>query len=150
MMPPRTRTTAGTNAPERTRKALEGIRAFLASKSCYDILPESFRCVFLSSVVFLLKANLPLRRLIVFDNKLGITKSLQALVTNGVVSAPLYDSTTHRFAGMFTLADVVHLIQYYYLTANEYDNVVAEVEAFQLESLRSASSAFTFVVPLLS
>lgn len=56
----------------------------------------------------------------------------------GVVSAPLYDSTTQRFAGMFTLADVVHLIQYYYLTSNEYENVVAEVEAFQLESLRSA------------
>ena len=53
------------------------------------------------------------------------------------MSAPLYDSTTQRFAGMFTLADVVHLIQYYYLTANEYDNVVAEVEAFQLGSLRS-------------
>lgn len=61
---PRTRTTAGTHAPPRMRKALEGIRAFLASKSCYDILPESFR-------------------LIVFDTKLGITKSLQALVTNG-------------------------------------------------------------------
>lgn len=66
---PRTRTTAGTNAPPRMRKALEGIRAFLASKSCYDILPESFR-------------------LIVFDTKLGITKSLQALVTNGA-SHPL-------------------------------------------------------------
>lgn len=38
---------------------------------------------------------------------------------------------------MFTLADVVHLIQYYYLTAHEYENVAAEVEAFQLESLRS-------------
>lgn len=57
----------------------------------------------------------------------------------GVVSAPLYDSTTHRFAGMFTLADVVHLIQYYYLTAHKYENVIAEVEAFQLESLRGAS-----------
>ncbi|BGP18706.1 hypothetical protein JCM10213_009184 [Rhodosporidiobolus nylandii] len=127
-MPPKARTTAGTNAPERTRKALESIRAFLASKSCYDILPESFR-------------------LIVFDNKLGITKSLQALVTNGVVSAPLYDSTTHRFAGMFTLADVVHLIQYYYLTANEYDNVVAEVEAFQLESLRKIEQAIDVPPP---
>ncbi|GAA6028912.1 hypothetical protein JCM8097_001502 [Rhodosporidiobolus ruineniae] len=116
-MPPRARTTAGTNAPERTRKALEGIRAFIGSKSCYDILPESFR-------------------LIVFDNKLGITKSLQALVTNGVVSAPLYNSTTHRFAGMFTLADVVHLIQYYYLTAQEYGDVVEDVESFRLEGLR--------------
>ncbi|GAA5982153.1 hypothetical protein JCM11641_000604 [Rhodosporidiobolus odoratus] len=127
-MTPRTRTTAGTNAPERTRRALEGIRAFLGSKSCYDILPESFR-------------------LIVFDNKLGITKSLQALVTNGVVSAPLYDSTTHRFAGMFTLADVVHLIQYYYLTAHAYDNVVAEVEAFQLESLRKIEQAIDVAPP---
>lgn len=99
------------------KSGLSGIRAFLQSKSCYDVLPESFR-------------------LIVFDNKLSITRSLQALVTNGVVSAPLYDSTTQRFAGMFTLSDVVHLIQYYYLTAHEYENVIAEVEAFQLESLR--------------
>lgn len=51
----------------------------------------------------------------------------------------MYDSTTHRFAGMFTLADVVHLIQYYYLTAHKYENVIAEVEAFQLESLRGRS-----------
>ncbi|TNY17668.1 putative nuclear protein SNF4, partial [Rhodotorula diobovata] len=125
---PRTRTTAGTNAPPRMRKALEGIRAFLASKSCYDILPESFR-------------------LIVFDTKLGITKSLQALVTNGVVSAPLYDSSTHRFAGMFTLADVVHLIQYYYLTAHEFENVVKDVEAFQLESLRKIEQAIDVPPP---
>lgn len=40
---------------------------------------------------------------------------------------------------MFTLADVVHLIQYYYLTAHKYENVIAEVEAFQLESLRGTS-----------
>jgi len=66
--------------------------------------------------------------------------------STGVVSAPLYDSTTQRFAGMFTLADVVHLIQYYYLTAHEYENVVAEVEAFQLESLRSEFRILTSVV----
>lgn len=125
---PRTRTGAGTNASPEMRRALEGIRAFVASKSCYDILPESFR-------------------LIVFDTKLGITKSLQALVTNGVVSAPLYDSTTHRFAGMFTLADVVHLIQYYYLTAHKYENVIGEVEAFQLESLREIEHAIDVPPP---
>lgn len=54
------------------------------------------------------------------------------------MSAPLYDSTTQRFAGMFTLADVVHLIQYYYLTADQYENVIQEVESFQLGSLRRA------------
>lgn len=42
---PRTRTGAGTNASPEMRRALEGIRAFVASKSCYDILPESFRSV---------------------------------------------------------------------------------------------------------
>ncbi|KAK4050737.1 AMP-activated serine/threonine-protein kinase regulatory subunit [Microbotryomycetes sp. JL221] len=127
---PGTATVASTSAPKLPAhvKALEGIRQFLESKSCYDILPESFR-------------------LIVFDNKLSITRSLQALVTNGVVSAPLYDSTTQRFAGMFTLADVVHLIQYYYLTAHEYDNVVAEVEAFQLESLRKIEQAIDVPPP---
>lgn len=46
---PRTRTGAGTNASPGMRRALEGIRAFVASKSCYDILPESFRSVSLSS-----------------------------------------------------------------------------------------------------
>ena len=55
--------------PARALKALESIRSFLESKSCYDILPESFR-------------------LIVFDNKLGITKSLAALVTNGQSATP--------------------------------------------------------------
>lgn len=29
-------------------------------------------------------------------------------MTNGVVSAPLYDSTSNRFSGMFTLTDVIH------------------------------------------
>ncbi|KAM0753799.1 hypothetical protein T439DRAFT_310611 [Meredithblackwellia eburnea MCA 4105] len=119
---------AAKGALTKRERALDGIRAFLESKSCYDILPESFR-------------------LIVFDNKLGITRSLQALVTNGVVSAPLYDSTTQRFAGMFTLADVVHLIQYYYLTSHEYENVVAEVEAFQLESLRKIEQAIDVPPP---
>ncbi|SCZ89207.1 BZ3500_MvSof-1268-A1-R1_Chr1-1g01029 [Microbotryum saponariae] len=131
-------TPSGVPKPRRDAqtRALEGIRQFLQSKSCYDILPESFR-------------------LIVFDNKLSITRSLQALVTNGkitaprccVVSAPLYDSTTQRFAGMFTLADVVHLIQYYYLTSHEYANVVAEVEAFQLGSLRKIEQAIDVPPP---
>ena len=61
-----------------TSVALKGIRTFLESKSCYDILPESFR-------------------LIVFDNKLSITRSLQALVTNGKLLLP----TFHLEGGLF-------------------------------------------------
>lgn len=77
----------------RRERALDGIRTFLESKSCYDILPESFRAS--APVTRASDAGLnanqsplaPLARvhtgLIVFDNKLSITRSLQALVTNG-------------------------------------------------------------------
>jgi hypothetical protein len=37
------RTGAGTNASPGMRRALEGIRTFVASKSCYDILPEGVK-----------------------------------------------------------------------------------------------------------
>jgi 5'-AMP-activated protein kinase regulatory gamma subunit len=53
----------------------------------------------------------------------------------GVVSAPLWNSTDSRFAGMLTVLDIIHLIQYYYRTAS-YDSAAADVETFRLESLR--------------
>ncbi|MBW0469441.1 hypothetical protein O181_009156 [Austropuccinia psidii MF-1] len=80
-------------------QALQNLRELLIEKTCYDILPESYR-------------------LIVFDNSLGIKRALTALMTNGVVSAPLYDSVSFKFCGMFTLIDVIHLIQYFYLKAS--------------------------------
>ncbi|KAI7934725.1 hypothetical protein MJO28_016654 [Puccinia striiformis f. sp. tritici] len=99
-------TTVRTSTPTKLVKptnahtqALANLREFLAEKTCYDILPESYR-------------------LIVFDNSLGIKRALTALMTNGVVSAPLYDSTSFKFCGMFTLTDVIHLIQYFYLKAS--------------------------------
>jgi len=36
---------------------------------------------------------------------------------------------------MFTVSDIIHLIQYYYHTSS-YDNAAADVETFRLESLR--------------
>lgn len=39
---------------------------------------------------------------------------------------------------MFTVADIIHLIQYYYDTSS-YNDAAADVEHFQLESLRGAS-----------
>jgi 5'-AMP-activated protein kinase, regulatory gamma subunit len=38
---------------------------------------------------------------------------------------------------MFTVSDIIHLIQYYYHTSS-YDNAAADVETFRLESLRGA------------
>ena len=53
----------------------------------------------------------------------------------GVVSAPLWNSEKSLFTGMFTVSDIIHLIQYYYHTSS-YDNAAADVETFRLESLR--------------
>lgn len=53
----------------------------------------------------------------------------------GVVSAPLWNSEKSVFTGMFTVSDIIHLIQYYYHTSS-YDNAAADVETFRLESLR--------------
>ncbi|CAE6531340.1 unnamed protein product [Rhizoctonia solani] len=102
--------------PETHEAALANIRTFLNGRSSYDVFPVSFR-------------------LIVLDTKLEVKKALGALLLNGVVSAPLWDSDASSFAGMFTVADIIHLIQYYYHTSS-YDNAAADVEHFRLESLR--------------
>ena len=66
----------------------------------------------------------------------GITRHSNSFAPAGVVSAPLYDSSNYRFAGMFTLVDVIHLIQFYYLTATGYDSAAVEVESVDLHMLR--------------
>jgi len=45
---------------------------------------------------------------------------------------------------MFTVSDIIHLIQYYYHTSS-YDNAAADVETFRLESLRG----MLYSLPLL-
>lgn len=52
-----------------------------------------------------------------------------------MVSAPLWDAENSCFAGMFTVSDIIHLIQYYYDTSS-YSDATTDVEHFQLESLR--------------
>lgn len=104
------------NSQESHDAALHSIRSFLKATTSYDAFPVSFR-------------------LIVLDTKLSVKKALQCLLVNGVVSAPLWNSDTSRFAGMLTVLDIIHLIQYYYRTAT-YDYAEMDVETFQLESLR--------------
>jgi len=61
-------------------------------------------------------------------------------VLEGVVSAPLWNSEQRSFAGMLTVSDIIHLIQYYYWTVSSYDVAAAHVEEFRLESLRGKLS----------
>ena len=55
-----------------------------------------------------------------------------------VVSAPLWNSEKSEFAGMLTVLDLIHLIQYYYRTAS-YDFAATDVETLRLEALRGAN-----------
>ncbi|KAF5314191.1 hypothetical protein D9611_006845 [Ephemerocybe angulata] len=109
--------------------ALNAIRVHLKDSSCYDAFPVSFR-------------------LIVLDTKLNVKKALQCLLLNGVVSAPLWNSSTSTFAGMLTVLDIIHLIQYYYRTAS-YDYAAADVEHFRLESLRDIEKELGVAQPPL-
>ncbi|KAI8975126.1 the adenylate sensor from Amp activated protein kinase complexed with Amp [Mycotypha africana] len=93
------------------------MRSFLKQHTAYDVLPVSYR-------------------LIVFDTRLLVKKALNALVQNGIVSAPLWSSEKQQFAGMLTVADFINLIQYYYTHASV-DEAFREIESFELAHLRN-------------
>ncbi|KAF8640879.1 hypothetical protein AX17_000527 [Amanita inopinata Kibby_2008] len=109
--------------------ALQAIRSFLKVHTAYDAFPVSFR-------------------LIVLDIRLNVKKALQCLLLNGVVSAPLWNSDKSKFAGMLTVLDIIHLIQYYYRTAS-YDYAATDVEKFRLESLRDIEKELGVAQPPL-
>ncbi|KAI9837244.1 MAG: AMP-activated serine/threonine-protein kinase regulatory subunit [Sarea resinae] len=103
------------------REQLEGlrtIRAFLKVRTSYDVLPLSFR-------------------LIVFDTALLVKKSLNILIQNGIVSAPLWDSKTSTFAGLLTTSDYINVIQYYW----QNPDALNQVDQFRLNSLREIEKA---------
>lgn len=55
----------------------------------------------------------------------------------GVVSTPLYDQKLWKFAGMLTMLDIIHLIQFYWKKqAATFESAAADVETFRIETLR--------------
>ncbi|WWC70104.1 uncharacterized protein I206_104051 [Kwoniella pini CBS 10737] len=110
-------------------EALEALRNFLKERSSYDVFPVSFR-------------------LIVLDTQLKVKKALDVMLLYGVVSAPLWNTSTAKFAGMFTVQDVIHLIQYYYHTSS-WEGAAADVEQFRLQSIRDIEKALSVPPPPL-
>ncbi|KAM4065807.1 CBS domain-containing protein [Hirsutella rhossiliensis] len=100
------------------RQGLRAIRDFLKVRTSYDVLPLSFR-------------------LIVLDTDLLIKKSLNILIQNSIVSAPLWDSETSRFAGILTATDFINVIQYYY----QFPDEISKLDQFRLCSLRDIEKA---------
>ncbi|WVO16120.1 hypothetical protein L204_103787 [Cryptococcus depauperatus] len=110
-------------------EALEALRAFLKERSSYDVFPVSFR-------------------LIVLDTQLKVKKALDVMLLYGVVSAPLWNTATAQFAGMFTVQDVIHLIQYYYHTSS-WEGAAADVEQFRLQKIREIEKVLAVPPPPL-
>ncbi|KAK9240738.1 hypothetical protein V1525DRAFT_394833 [Lipomyces kononenkoae] len=100
------------------REAVKAIRAFLRGKTAYDVLPVSFR-------------------LLVLDTSLLVRKSLNILIQNGIVSAPLWNSKTSKFAGLLTSQDYINVIQYYYQNPEKMD----KIDLFTLDGLRDVERA---------
>lgn len=98
--------------------AVESIRKFLNSKTSYDVLPVSYR-------------------LIVLDTSLLVKKSLNVLLQNSIVSAPLWDSKTSRFAGLLTTTDFINVIQYYFSNPDKFELV----DKLQLDGLKDIERA---------
>lgn len=98
--------------------AVESIRTFLKSKTSYDVLPVSYR-------------------LIVLDTSLLVKKSLNVLLQNNIVSAPLWDAKTSRFAGLLTSSDFINVIQYYFSNPDKFELV----DKLQLGGLKEIERA---------
>ncbi|KAF5562609.1 nuclear SNF4 [Fusarium phyllophilum] len=94
-------------------QGLNAIRDFLKVRTSYDVLPLSFR-------------------LIVLDTDLRIKKAINILTQNSIVSAPLWNSKTSRFAGILTSTDFINVIQYYWQFPDEF----SKLDQFRLSSLR--------------
>ncbi|KAI9814278.1 MAG: AMP-activated serine/threonine-protein kinase regulatory subunit [Phylliscum demangeonii] len=103
---------------------LRAIRAFLKVRTSYDVLPLSYR-------------------LITLDTSLLVKKSLNTLIQNGIVSAPLWDSNSSTFAGLLTTSDYINVIQYYWQNPDAFK----QIDRFRLSSLREIEKAIG-VLPL--
>ncbi|KAI1013858.1 hypothetical protein LB504_008908 [Fusarium proliferatum] len=99
-------------------QGLNAIRDFLKVRTSYDVLPLSFR-------------------LIVLDTDLRIKKAISILTQNSIVSAPLWNSKTSRFAGILTSTDFINVIQYYCQFPDEF----SKLDQFRLSSLRDIEKA---------
>ncbi|KAG0376395.1 AMP-activated serine/threonine-protein kinase regulatory subunit [Mortierella sp. AD032] len=114
-------------------ETLQGTQAmmetFLKQHSAYDVLPVSYRQI-------------------VMDTTLLVKKSLSVLMQYGIVSAPLWDSTKRKFAGMLTATDFINLIQFYY-SHSSYSAASREMDLFQISQLRDVEKVIGVPPPEL-
>ncbi|KAF9360986.1 AMP-activated serine/threonine-protein kinase regulatory subunit [Mortierella sp. AD094] len=105
------------------------MESFLKQHSAYDVLPVSYRQI-------------------VLDTTLLVKKALSVLMQYNIVSAPLWDSTKRKFAGMLTATDFINLIQFYY-SHSSYTAAIREMDQFQISQLRDVENVIGVPPPEL-
>ncbi|KAK3816497.1 MAG: hypothetical protein J3Q66DRAFT_283199 [Benniella sp.] len=105
------------------------MESFLKAHSAYDVLPVSYRQI-------------------VLDTTLLVKKALSVLMQYNIVSAPLWDSTKRKFAGMLTATDFINLIQFYY-SHSSYTAAIREMDQFQISQLRDVEKVIGVPPPEL-
>ncbi|KAG0057462.1 AMP-activated serine/threonine-protein kinase regulatory subunit [Gryganskiella cystojenkinii] len=105
------------------------MESFLKQHSAYDVLPVSYRQI-------------------VLDTTLLVKKALSVLMQYNIVSAPLWDSSRRKFAGMLTATDFINLIQFYY-SHSSYTAAIREMDQFQISQLRDVEKVIGVPPPEL-
>ena len=57
-------------------------------------------------------------------------------LSQGIVSAPLWDSHTSTFAGLLTTVDYINVVQYYW----QNPDALSQIDQFRLSSLRGRTN----------
>eukprot|EP00041_Stephanoeca_diplocostata_P019008 m.403040 g.403040 ORF g.403040 m.403040 type:complete len:502 (-) comp21190_c0_seq2:539-2044(-) len=78
---------------------LERIKAmeFYKKVTCYEMMPES-------------------GKIVVLETRLHVKKAFNALLTNGIRAALLWDSATQQYVGMITITDFIKILRKYYVS----------------------------------
>ncbi|CEH14301.1 5'-AMP-activated protein kinase, gamma subunit [Ceraceosorus bombacis] len=157
---------------DRHTAALDSIRDFLKGRSSYDVLPVSFRLVVLDTRLVVrpaldimwqaevssepLSSSAPAAAPSASEASGDVT---QALARDPVAAAaetlralrPSPQPVQRTgFAGMLTVNDIIHLIQYYYHHLSSYDLASRDVEGFRLERLRDIEASLNVPTPPLT
>lgn len=156
--------------------ALRSIRDFLRGRSSYDVLPVSFRLIVLDTKLVVKPAldvmwqagvvSAPLWQstppTLLGNPPPGAQKDETAEPDRPMSPKTGADEAKTRaqkkaetkahqlsgFAGMLTVNDIIHLIQYYYHHSS-YDSAAEDVEKFRLERLRDIEQALNVPPPPL-
>ncbi|KAL7750928.1 AMP-activated serine/threonine-protein kinase regulatory subunit [Sorochytrium milnesiophthora] len=108
----------------------QALTEFLNSHTTYDILSVSFK-------------------LIVIDSRLKLKKAVVALLQNGLVAAPLWNSGRQHFDGLLTVIDILYLITHLdSLHTHSHQDLIAKLDSLEVHELRNLDTERVGLQPI--